>query len=196
MPVTAEIVVPAILITATAIVLCIVARMERREALDQADKFGEIAVDFCGMAVKAMDKVEELEKDRDFWRDTVGDQQEKLDTLKSECDLWHDCWVNTRKIGQCPATGCPLAELKGAGVNLQSTTQQTGRQANEKKGEAQTDNPSNGSSHSTRPTDSLSGMRGPETKTNGAERILEITTEWAERATEKRGDIGRTNSDR
>ena len=77
MPVTAEIVVPAILITATAIVLCYVARKERREAIDQADRFGEIAMDFCKAYIKSLDEMEVLEKERDFWMETVGYQQQR-----------------------------------------------------------------------------------------------------------------------
>ena len=74
---TGTIVVPAVLVTATAIVLCYVARKERREALDQADRFGEIAMDFCGMAVNAMDKVEKLEKEVYRWKQTVVHQEQR-----------------------------------------------------------------------------------------------------------------------
>jgi len=74
---TSEIVVPAILITAIAIVLCYVARKERREALDQTDKFGEIAMDFCKAYIKSLNEIEVLEKERDSLMETVGYQQQR-----------------------------------------------------------------------------------------------------------------------
>ena len=79
--VTAEIVIPAVCITATAIVGCILAWLDKREAVNEADKMGKLAWDVCKVYVKAVDEIEVLEKERDFWMETVGYQQEKLNGL-------------------------------------------------------------------------------------------------------------------